>query len=297
MDRLEESKSQDGSNPLLQPNDAAQAHVQNFALATFARADNAIHSDHASRQTVETFQAASNFMELLSVFGPLDAEISAKIKYAKYHALRIVKAIRAGEDPNLSNPVQADQVVDASSPYQSPTVESAPDSMQPSRTPSTIQAVSLAAAPPSGTQTPNIGQPAASPFQGVSPIEDPLLEVTDDKPTNYPQAPPPVADSPPTSVPPSMSRAPESFYAPPAQPPQNFVQSHVPQPTTVPQPVYSTPSQPQQQPASTTALRSDDEALASAQKHAKWAISALNFEDVNTAVKELRIALQALGAS
>ena len=34
-----------------------------------------------------------------------------------------------------------------------------------------------------------------------------------------------------------------------------------------------------------------------AQKHAKWAISALAFEDVPTAVKELRIALRALGAN
>ena len=34
-----------------------------------------------------------------------------------------------------------------------------------------------------------------------------------------------------------------------------------------------------------------------AQKHAKWAISALNFEDADTAVKELRIALRALGAN
>jgi len=34
-----------------------------------------------------------------------------------------------------------------------------------------------------------------------------------------------------------------------------------------------------------------------AQKHAKWAISALNFEDVDTAVRELRIALQSLGAN
>lgn len=40
----------------------------------------------------------------------------------------------------------------------------------------------------------------------------------------------------------------------------------------------------------------DDEAILLAQKHAKWAISALNFEDVPTAVKELRIALKALGA-
>jgi vacuolar protein sorting-associated protein VTA1 len=43
--------------------------------------------------------------------------------------------------------------------------------------------------------------------------------------------------------------------------------------------------------------KTDDESVMAAQKHAKWAISALNFEDVPTAVKELRIALQNLGAA
>jgi len=43
-------------------------------------------------------------------------------------------------------------------------------------------------------------------------------------------------------------------------------------------------------------LSNDDAAVIDAQKHAKWAISALNFEDVGTAVKELRLALKALGA-
>jgi len=41
----------------------------------------------------------------------------------------------------------------------------------------------------------------------------------------------------------------------------------------------------------------DEAAMAAAQKHAKWAISALNFEDVNTAVRELRKALEKLGAT
>jgi vacuolar protein sorting-associated protein VTA1 len=36
--------------------------------------------------------------------------------------------------------------------------------------------------------------------------------------------------------------------------------------------------------------------VAKAQKHARWAISALNFEDADTAVKELKAALQTLGA-
>lgn len=41
----------------------------------------------------------------------------------------------------------------------------------------------------------------------------------------------------------------------------------------------------------------DERSMAQAQKHARWAISALNFEDVNTAVRELRNALQSLGAT
>lgn len=40
----------------------------------------------------------------------------------------------------------------------------------------------------------------------------------------------------------------------------------------------------------------DDVSISKAEKHAKWAISALNFDDVPTAVKELRNALETLGA-
>jgi vacuolar protein sorting-associated protein VTA1 len=39
----------------------------------------------------------------------------------------------------------------------------------------------------------------------------------------------------------------------------------------------------------------DDQAMMKAQKHARWAISALNFEDVPTAIRELREALAELG--
>lgn len=49
--------------------------------------------------------------------------------------------------------------------------------------------------------------------------------------------------------------------------------------------------------ANGAAVEVDDAAMADAQKHAKWAISALNFEDVPTAIKELKIALAALGGA
>jgi len=54
---------------------------------------------------------------------------------------------------------------------------------------------------------------------------------------------------------------------------------------------------PQQQLSSQGPFRDDEDSIMAATKHAKWAISALNFEDSTTAVKELRAALQALGAA
>jgi len=104
----------------------------------------------------------------------------------------------------------------------------------------------------------------------------------------------------------------------PQQPPQNIFQQQQPfappQPPQQPQfqpqqtqiftqqsapvPVQqSAPHQQEQAYPGTTSYSIDEEAIIAAQKHAKWAVSALNFEDVDTAVKELRIALRALGAS
>jgi vacuolar protein sorting-associated protein VTA1 len=80
-------------------------------------------------------------------------------------------------------------------------------------------------------------------------------------------------------------------------------QTQMPAPFSPPPPVFHQQPQPLLQPQVPQQqfvggnYRRDDEAVLAAQKHAKWAISALNFEDVDTAVKELRIALQSLGAS
>lgn len=55
-------------------------------------------------------------------------------------------------------------------------------------------------------------------------------------------------------------------------------------------------SAPAPAPVQNTNYSTDQKDINQAQKHAKWAISALNFEDVPTAVKELRNALAMLGA-
>lgn len=85
-------------------------------MDTFTRADNAVRANKASRQTADTFQASATFLELLAIWGPIEPELQQKIKFAKFHALRIAKALKAGEDPNLSNPKPEPAAEDLASP-------------------------------------------------------------------------------------------------------------------------------------------------------------------------------------
>ncbi len=93
------------------------------------------------------------------------------------------------------------------------------------------------------------------------------------------------------------SRQPQNFYRPPPPPqlPQQPISrqapttSYAPPPISIPVPTQSLKKQ--------SGFVADDMAMAKAQKHARFAISALTFDDPDTAVKELRAALQTLGAN
>ena len=271
----------------------------------------------------------------MSIWSPLDAETTAKIKYAKYHALRMAKAIKAGEDPNASNPVEeqppvtdlefapvGDGLAPSSATYHPPTVESAPDSMQPSR-PASVPQESLFAPPPDLRTATSPG--VIHQEHDVSPIESTYREHSvgggyfPAVPTSTSEAAPPLmpsAASDPSAPDPQFS-ATNNLISPPVLPdiqtpePQNFYTQPQPSPLPPPPQITRPPPPPAAQarpPAPAAPLpvpvplppgsyRTDDDSVAMAQKHAKWAMSALNFEDVPTAVKELRLALQTLGAS
>lgn len=104
--RLVQFKAQNMSDETVTDDIAGKAFVEQFALQTFSRADNTVRANKVTKQTADTFQAAATFMELLAIWGAIEPDIQQKIKFAKFHALRIVKALKAGEDPNLSNPKQ-----------------------------------------------------------------------------------------------------------------------------------------------------------------------------------------------
>lgn len=240
MDRLEETKNEQSDNDAITDDVAAKAYIEDFALETFRRGDDAIHSNRATRQTIDTFQAAATFLDLLNmaIWAPINPEMAAKSKYAKYHAVRIAKATKAGEDPNETNPVDA--VEDKTVP----------------------PAVAETSASPAVVET------TAEEFYARPTVES---EPTTPLPTVPPGAPvipqPSFVPGPPTPVGPPPEPVPISVAVPAVVSPAN------------------------------AAYRTDDDSIASAQKHAKWALSALNFEDSATAVKELRLALQSLGAS
>lgn len=323
-----------------------------------------------SRQTADTFQAAATFFELVNIWGPPDAETLAKIKYSKWNALRIVRALKEGKDPNESNPKPEPQPeelpeLDPNDPEvqslglpshaKQPTVEEVPDEQDKVEArlarQSSIDQSLHPSAQVSGQATP-LEKPAFDPYprsgfpynavqnDNVSPLEPSPNErdgsvgggyfpevptfTSQTQNTTLPTAPADDAldlglpDQPSTLPgqepgpgfgnfsPPSVNEVaappPQDFYrqAPPPQapapiqPPPPQIQRVVPAPVQ-PQPTASIFAPPPGQ-SSKQQYITDDVAIAKAQKHARWAISALNFEDAETAVRELRFALETLGA-
>lgn len=337
--------------------DVAKVYIEQFAQDTLDRAQKVIRANKCTQQTANTFDAAATFLNLLSVWGPLDADTKQKIKYAKWNTLRILKAIKEGTDPNESNPkpdpepaaLESDELnpLGMTSPSAGPfpaTVEDVPESSSIRGDPSLVSQPQTPASAVAPHQQDSMTLPDAShgnsgyfdstaapqPPSIPSPMSPPLQASAG--PGDLPQRwtpTPPAADAafspPPSKVednehtqasapapapgPPTFAPSPAAMPAvapPPAlvSPPASYMDM-VPTPSTV---SYGQPSAPAINSSKATANSStaptiapggyniDDDSIRKAQKHCKWAISALNFEDAATAVKELELALQTLGA-
>lgn len=206
------------------------------------------------------------------------------------------------------------------SAYHPPTVESAPDSMQPSRSASVPQTGSIAPPP---LDTPFAAGSSTKNEHDVSPVESVGSANRNGSigggyfpsvPTFTSEASAPFMPTAQPDLPSvdAMDQAPDAFIKPEREirddvltPSDYYTQ----QPSVPPSHVTALPGMssaasargsenaaPLAQNTSKGPYRNDDDSILLAQKHAKWAMSALNFEDVETAVKELKLALQTLGA-
>ncbi|KAL2137311.1 hypothetical protein VTI74DRAFT_5042 [Chaetomium olivicolor] len=353
MDKLEQTKAEYATEDAITDDAAGQAYVEQFAQETLDRAERVVKANKVTQQTATTFDAAATFFHVANIWGPVDQETQQKIKYAKWNAARIIKAIKEGKDPNESNPKYEETPqpqLDPSDPAvvsmsgapstivpRPATVEYAPDAdlRDPAGVSLPHSPVSAGPSPLSetGLQLPGVptdlNQPAQSGYFG------PEATQPSGPPSNF-QAPPslpapptgwtPSQPSPATGPPPTeWSRPPQTpgsgagFYHPPPAPttiPPTFASSP-PSTTAVASPPISPPIDTTIAPTANTArpttaavtppvsyapvqsgaFTTDEAAMVGAQRHAKWAISALNFEDVPTAVRELRKALELLGAT
>ncbi|RDW70839.1 uncharacterized protein DSM5745_08350 [Aspergillus mulundensis] len=342
MEKLEQFQTGNRDNDAITDSMAASAYVEEFGLEVFGRAEAAMRADKVTKQTADTFQAAATFLELCQIWNPLEGEVAAKVKFAKYHALRIVKAIKAGEDPNVTNPkieepaaelpaeepTELDAAAAASSSQAAlqPKVEDDPDESQygQSSGPSPI----LPQPPTTFTELPSTPQgPASGSSRGLDmdPAQESSLNLpstpntfTSSAAPNLPDTPtniggyhrpkpsnefhsfPPPSAIPPTS-PPTASHDVNSFYNAPSaaessRPVRPAAPSQAAIPTYQPLPVASASVAPPAPPTQADSHNVDDQSISLAQKHARWAVSALTFDDVNTAIKELRNSLKYLGA-
>ncbi|KAF8640527.1 hypothetical protein AX17_000189 [Amanita inopinata Kibby_2008] len=98
---LEQLKKDIGTNDAIDVESASCAYVENFALRVFAVADNEDRKGCSTRTTAKKFLASANFLEVLNVFPAADVSESndEKIRYAKWKAADIAKAFREGRKP------------------------------------------------------------------------------------------------------------------------------------------------------------------------------------------------------
>lgn len=318
MDKLEEMKVQHASESAITDDLVAQAYVEQFALDTFSRAENAMKANKVTNQTADTFYAAATFLELLQVWEKMTPDIHQRVKFAKHHAVRILKAIKAGEDPNASNPVMEEdtEMADAALDPNDPEVQAINGTKSVYEQPSVVDEVNEYVHPaPESSEAPThtanhptvpSHPPDADPgyFPQVSP-SSPTMSPAPISPLDQPSAPAASTKPPPRNLspPPAVLDPTRDFYQTPTQPPvaaASQPKAPLAAPFQTPQvaasipPTPATPAAPAHQHGP---FRTDDAAVTAAQKHAKWAISALNFEDVPTAVKELREALRSLNAA
>lgn len=104
---------------ILNDETVASAYIESFAMNVFAKADKDVYDKTTTKTTITKFMAASTFFDLLNVFqndslgaevdgaqqvNGLDTDVKEKIKYCKWQAARIAKAYKQGIDPNEYDP-------------------------------------------------------------------------------------------------------------------------------------------------------------------------------------------------
>ncbi|KAJ2657877.1 hypothetical protein IW148_004973 [Coemansia sp. RSA 1199] len=269
LDTLETEKAQLQGSDAMTDDTTACAHCTQFALRIFAKADTEDREGRATKATARNFIVSSQFMQVVAAFGELDEGVKEKIRYAKWRAAEILKAMREGREPVPPSGESEGDVMGWPSPPQG----QSPSQLGQQGPPSQLG--------PQGLQSPQIQQgPLSQPGQPQWP--DTSYQ------TSQPQAP---SFTPSHHTPDILPSVPHTNLHSSGAPNQASISREMSHgaATFIPVPAASLPA------ANDTGdfvLDPGDAKIA--QKHARWAISALEYDDVNTAIDNLQKAIQVL---
>ncbi|XP_038582615.1 vacuolar protein sorting-associated protein VTA1 homolog isoform X1 [Micropterus salmoides] len=257
MDQLETMKKELSDNDSITQEVVGNAHIENYALKLFLYADNEDRSGRFHKNMIKSFYSASLLLDVVSVFGELSEENVQHRKYARWKATYIHNCLKNGETPQ-AGPIGMDQDEEAD--------EFGAEGFS-------GQGLSHGGSfrDHQDNQDQSLG-PGPAPGIGFSPGPGPSAPTTNFNNIHIP----PGAHAPantPAELPPPTAEA--------VKP--------VPLPRSVPT-VDPTLLNAQQQGG--VHLSPDD--FTKAQKYCKYAGSALQYEDVGTAIQNLQKALQLL---
>lgn len=259
MDWLETTKKANADNESITHEVAAQAYLENYALKLFLYADKQDRAGNFGKNVVKAFYTAGMIYDVLQTFGELTEEVTQNRKYAKWKASYIHNCLKNGETP-VPGPMKTDEDEELDNELADLGPRAGERSDEPTAGPSNTQP--QAPYPSMGFQSwpqPGGGAPIPS-----GPPSGPTNFTTNDPFSNV-KAP----------TPPSEPEKPPGGFQPYTGP--AAITGDVPPPVVGASGVQLTPDQ-----------------LTKAQKYCKWAGSALNYEDVKTAIDNLQKALRLL---
>ncbi|KAK0086172.1 hypothetical protein PV325_003635 [Microctonus aethiopoides] len=276
MNWLEETKKELHDNEAISNDVAAQAHLENWALKLFLYADKNDRASNFSKNVVQSFYTAGLLYDVLTIFGELSEEASQNRKYAKWKAAYIHNCLKNGDSP-IPGPINQDNDISQSKPETNDAGDETNADLELNPGPENID---------SGSEN-NEDQPDVEPenlLEDNSSSEPANEDVTSESQDNIEPTPPPNTNSfgfP--SVPNNSSDSninPASSVIPsypnlPSTPPTPQIPSNIPTPQS-----------------GSVSLNPDQ--MQKAQKYIKWAGSAINYDDIPTAVNNLQKALHLL---
>lgn len=260
MDWLESQKRTLSDNEAITNEIAAQAHIENYALKLFVYADTQDRASNFGKNVVKAFYTAGMLFDVMQTFGELTEEIAQNRKYAKWKAAYIHNCLKNGETP-IAGPIQDENEFDNENVDQEGSDVGAvggPSSMGfvvPEQDGFPLLLFGLPSVPPVvAPVSPPVGPSSPEPTPGTSPFFPP---------SGFPS-------TPNAGIPTDLANLNSGFSSTNVTPGGNNIHSEG------------------------TSVSLKPEQITKAQKYCKWAASALNYDDISTAISNLEKAMKLL---